>query len=632
MHRRVNVNHTWLSPRLLLSVCGLLLVLLLAGCDLMGASGTPTPVVTATPAGPTDTPVPPTATPVPPTNTPSPRTLAGHVLDAYSGRPISGARVTAGTSASGSAADGGYDLGVVAPGTMVEAAAPGYAPATVDSSAGATLDISLRPTTLHGRVTDSKTGKPLQGVIVRIDLAGAPAAPAVTATTTVTSSGALAPLLGRAPLSFQVDITPTATSEVAPTGAVTDTAPTAVPSPTVPPSPPPVMPTPYADDKMILAVTDADGNYSMDNVPENPLVTFKMPGYKLTKVTVGRTATQDQALDPFVVKAVYMTASAATYDPLYQPIIEAADKTEINAIVLNIQDDNARLVYDTQVKMAVDSGAISKILPNIKNVVAEFHKHNLYVIARMVTFMQPAVAEANPSLSVLSKATGKPWKGGELSQQRWLDPTNPAARQYPLALAREAVSLGFDEIQFDYIRFPSDPAPGEHWDNMTFSQPVDSQSKPKYIEQFATEAHNMLNTTDAFMSVDIFGYTVWPDQNGQALNAVIGQVFPNLIGHTDYICPMIYPSHFSRGEMGFSDPNAHPYEIIKQAGIYTGERMVGQRAKYRPWLQGFDWTHLVYDAHLYRLQIQAADETGAAGWMFWDPSNVYSVGGFLPEP
>ncbi|HET7081452.1 MAG TPA: carboxypeptidase-like regulatory domain-containing protein, partial [Chloroflexia bacterium] len=142
MHRRVNVNHAWLSPRLLLSVCGLLLVLLLAGCDLMGASGTPTPVVTATPAGPTDTPVPPTETPVPPTNTPSPRTLAGHVLDAYSGRPISGARVTAGTSASGSAADGGYDLGVVAPGTMVEAAAPGYAPATVDSSAGATLDIS----------------------------------------------------------------------------------------------------------------------------------------------------------------------------------------------------------------------------------------------------------------------------------------------------------------------------------------------------------------------------------------------------------------------------------------------------------------------------------------------------------
>jgi len=142
----------------------------------------------------------------------------------------------------------------------------------------------------------------------------------------------------------------------------------------------------------------------------------------------------------------------------------------------------------------------------------------------------------------------------------------------------------------------------------------------------------MLNTTDAFMSVDIFGYTVWPDQNGLPLNRVIGQVFERLIGQTDYISPMIYPSHFSAGEMGFADPNAHPYEIIKQAGIYTDQRIASQRAKYRPWLQGFDWNHLAYDGHLYRLQIQATDETGAAGWMFWDPSNIYSADGFNPKP
>ena len=132
----------------------------------------------------------------------------------------------------------------------------------------------------------------------------------------------------------------------------------------------------------------------------------------------------------------------------------------------------------------------------------------------------------------------------------------------------------------------------------------------------------MLNETDTFMSADIFGYTVWPDQDGQPLNASIGQVFERMIGHTDYICPMIYPSHFSNGEMGFANPNAHPYEFVKQAGIYTKERIAGQRAEYRPWLQAFDWYDDVDyegDPTNIRLQIQATEETGGMGWQMWDP-------------
>ncbi|HUS13458.1 MAG TPA: putative glycoside hydrolase, partial [Chloroflexia bacterium] len=533
-----------------------------------------------------------------------------------------------------STGDGQFDLGVVAPGTAVEATAPGYAPVTADSGSGATMVITLRPTSVHGRVTDAKTGKPLYGVIVRIDLpagSAAPAAtgtaaPAVTATLTVTPGAQLPVLYG----SFTALRAAQVLTDTTPAPAVPTATEPPPPSPT--PTPPPPMPTPFVNDKMILAVTDADGRYTLDNVPLSPTLTLKMPGYKLTKVPLTHATSQDVALEPFVVKALYMTAFGVSAPVLYDPIMDLADNTEINAVVLNIQDDSARVVYDTKVQMAIDSGAVDKsILPNIKDLIADFHKRDLYVIARMVTFMQPAVADANPALAVRSKATGKPWIGGELSQQRWLDPTNPRAREYPLALAYEATTLGFDEIQFDYIRFPSDPAEGEKFENLSYSQPADNKTKPQYIAQFMTEAHNMLNTTDAFMSVDVFGYTVWPDQNGQPLNAVIGQVFEPIIGHTDYICPMIYPSHFSAGELGFSDPNAHPYEIIKRAGEYTQERIAGQRAKYRPWLQGFDWTHLAYDGRLYRLQIQAAAETGAAGWMFWDPSNVYSGDGFNPE-
>ncbi len=637
--------------RYTLAPAGLALALLLGGCDAFGPSAVNTPVSagpTAAPTvgaptlaptltGPTAPPAPPTDTPVPPSATPAPRSLAGHVLDAYTGKPLPGVHLTGPSATADSGADGAYSLGAVPSDAPVQASAPGYAPASLPSGSGPTLDISLRPTTIKGRVTDSATGKPLYGVIVRIDLpaGGADTAPAsapVTATLTPSSStlrpqGALPiwrPGLVLTDTGSTATVPPNDSPADRPTAAVAGT----LAPPTATATPPPVMPTPFANDKLIIAVTGPDGSYSIDNAPLNPTLTFKMPGYKLIHVPLGRSAGADVALEPFVAKALYMTAAAATYDPLHGPIMDLADNTEINAIVLNIQDDNAKVVYQTGVQIAQDSKAISLVLPNIKDVVADLHKHNLYVIARMVTFMQPAVAEANPGLAVRSKATGKPWTGGELSQQHWLDPTNPAARQYPLALAREAAALGFDEVQFDYIRFPSDPAPGETWDDMSFSQPADDTTKPGYIAQFAREAHDMLNTTDTFMSMDIFGYTVWPDQNGQPLNASIGQVFERLIGNTDYISPMIYPSHFSSGEMGFKDPNAHPYEIIKQAGLYTDKRIAGQRADYRPWLQGFDWNHLPYDGHLYRLQIQAADETGAAGWMFWDPSNVYSGDGF----
>jgi hypothetical protein len=124
------------------------------------------------------------------------------------------------------------------------------------------------------------------------------------------------------------------------------------------------------------------------------------------------------------------------------------------------------------------------------------------------------------------------------------------------------------------------------------------------------------------------GSTAWPDQNGQPLNGAIGQVFERMIGHTDYVSPMIYPSHFTNGEMGFANPNAHPYEIIKQAGIYTNDRIAGQRAKYRPWLQAFDWMDDVDyegDPHSIQVQIQAAEESNAEGWLMWDASNKYKA-------
>jgi hypothetical protein len=607
-----------------------LLVPALAGCDLLGGPTAtpvpPAPTNTAGPPPPTATPAPPTATPVPPT--PTPRALSGHVSNAFDGSPIVGAHLTAGARETTSDALGVFRFDVLDNNVEVRVVASGYATTTLDSGTGATLEVALRPTSLSGRITDVETGAPLQGVIVRVDLpdGAAPAEP-ITPTATMTTTGQeRAPGLSSLPVLHATgvftEIAPVTTPEDTPAAGATSAPPTATPSPT------PIMPQPRVKPNMILAVTDEDGRYTLENLPANPTLTLKEPGYELTKVQVGNVVTQDIQLKPFVVKALYMTANAASYPPLYDHILKLADDTEINAIVLNVQTDPADVAYDSQIPIVRESKAIDLVMPDVKGVIKTFHDHKLYVIARMVTFMQPNIALANPDLSVMSSKTGKPWTGGYLGQQHWLDPTNPKAQDYVLSLAKEISELGFDELQFDYVRFPSDPGGTDTWESQKFSVPVDEFSKPRYIEQFLTRAHDMLDETDTFMSIDIFGYTVWPDQGGKPLNGVIGQVFERMIGHTDYVSPMIYPSHFTNGEMGFANPNAHPYEIIKQAGIYTGERIAGQRAKYRPWLQAFDWmddTDYEGDPHNIRLQIQAAEETGAVGWQMWDASNRYTA-------
>ncbi len=606
----------------------LLLVPVLAGCDLLGGTTAATPVPpaptnTAGPPPPTATLPPPTETPVPPT--PTPRALTGHVTNVYDGSPIVGAQVTAGDKTTTTDSNGGFRFDVLEENVPVRVEAKGYAAMTATTGTTATLDLAMRPTVLSGRITDADTGAPLQGVIVRVDLPdpNAPASP-ITPTETVTTTGReINPGLSSLPAIHATGVfTEIAPSDTpaAPTATATAIPPTATPTAT------PIMPQARVLPNMIIAVTDEDGRYTLENLPDKATLTLKEPGYTLTKVQVGNAVTQDVQLKPFVVKGLYMTANASSYPPLYDNIMKIADNTEINTIVLNVQTDPADVAYDSQIPLVRQSKAIDLVMPDVKGVIQKLHDHGLYVIARMVTFMQPNIALANPDLAVMSSKTGKVWTGGYLGQQHWLDPTNPKAQDYVLSLAKEISALGFDELQFDYIRFPSDPGPGDSWASQKFSVPVDEDSKPRYIEQFLTRAHDMLDETDTFMSVDIFGYTVWPDQEGKPMNGVIGQVFERIIGHTDYVSPMIYPSHFTNGEMGFANPNAHPYEIIKQAGVYTNERIAGQRAKYRPWLQAFDWYDDVDyegDPHSIQVQIQAAEESNAEGWLMWDASNKY---------
>lgn len=608
--------------------------LVLSGCSLGPISLGDSP----TPSGTSKTPSAPSSPTVPPaTATPAQISVEGRVEDSYTGQAIAGAQVNAGGTITQTNSSGLFSFNAVAPDAKLVAKADGYASATADAKGASNLTIKLRPTTLSGKVTDGSTGKPLAAVLVKLVLPTEPSPtlttsvpatltvlPAATATTSTLGygKGLAAPLGASAFYTTFIPVETATPTEVLPTNTPLPPTATFTPKP-IPPTGP----------GFVAVYTDDNGEYSFTDVPEGASITFKMPGYKLVKDVIGNSAKKDQAMEVFKVEAIYITAPVQVTKSMYDPLMEFVQKSRINAVVINVQNDDSEWVFDTKNPDAVEADNTDVYLENMAERVKALKDKGIYTIARVVTFQQPTMAKARPEWAVKSSVTGKVWIGGELNQQAWLDASIPATHDYILEMTKEVIALGFDEIQYDYVRFPSDPAPIEPG-KPVFSQPLTDTTKALAIEQFLTKAHAVIQPTDAFMSIDIFGYSLWPDQAGKPLNGVIGQVFENMVDHTDYVCPMIYPSHFTPGEAGCAKPAVCAYELVHRSGEFAEKRFAGKRAKYRPWLEDFDW---VYGKTLIDYtspgttkvadQIRAAKETNAWGWQWWDASNEYQPRG-----
>lgn len=625
-----------LSRLPLVSVLIVVVAVALAGCSIGPDGNAPPQQGTPVPTGPTTPPLPPTNTVSPPTATPSPRALNGLVVDAYTNKPIVGAEVTAGGILTATNPDGLFFFDDVPLNSKMSVKSGGYSALELETGIVNHVDVKLRPNTVSGRVTDATTGKPLAGVLVKLVLPTAPTTSTTPinpstnmtgtvvppATTPTTSTNALGKVLA-APV---YDV-PTPTVEPAVTTStttLTQTLPTNTPNPpTATPTPKPIPPT---GDGFVAVYTDNDGSYFFKDIPQGASLTFKTPGYKLTRMPVGDTARKDVALDMFKVNGIYLTANWASDPDLLAGTLAWVKNSRINAVVLNVQNDASAWVYDTKNQDAIQAKNTDEFVKDMPALVKKLQDQGLYVIARVVTFQQKTMAEARPDWAVKSSTSGKPWKGGYAAQQRWLDASNPAVQDYIVSMTKEVLAMGFDEIQYDYVRFPSDPAPSESGEMVFSSGPLTDTGKTMALDGFLKKAHAAIEPTDAFMSIDVFGYTLWPDQDGKPLLGVIGQVIPVLMHDTDYICPMIYPSHFSPGEQGCDKPAQCAYKLVHKSGEYAAPLFDGQTTKYRPWLEGFDWPGADYTSPgttKIAEQIQAAAETNSWGWTIWDAANTY---------
>ncbi|WP_168119359.1 putative glycoside hydrolase [Paenibacillus sp. HB172176] len=337
----------------------------------------------------------------------------------------------------------------------------------------------------------------------------------------------------------------------------------------------------------------------------------------------GSIAKHDPEPDTPPIKGIYVTSHIAGIQSRMDPLIKLVDDSGLNAMVIDVKDDNGYITYPTTTPELLDFGTPKKFIPSIDDLMTKLKDHNVYPIARIVVFKDTVLAVKHPELSYL-QADGTIWKNGK--GESFVNPYRQEVWDYNIAIAKEAARLGFKEIQFDYVRFPEGFE--TRADSLTFSKT--EQSRVDVVADFVKYAREQLEPLGVRVSVDIFGYAASvPAAEG------IGQDFLKISNNVHVISPMIYPSHYSTGWFNLKAPDLKPYETIKGALEDTHEKLKddGELTPIiRPWIQDFtaSWlgkgNYQTYGKEQVEQQIKALHDSGIDEYLLWNASNKYSQG------
>ena len=315
---------------------------------------------------------------------------------------------------------------------------------------------------------------------------------------------------------------------------------------------------------------------------------------------------------PEYVRGIYLTAYSAGSATYRNNLLEKIKNSRINTVVIDIKDYSGYILYDSQLAFVENIGAEDNRLGNLEEILKQFHNLNIYVIARQTVFQDPILAQGRPELAIKTK-NGSTWY--DKSGLAWVDPAQEEVWQYNLAIAQEAVSLGFDEINFDYMRYPSDGSIG----NISYNIPA-GETKTTMLDKFFAYLSKNL-TGLAPISIDTFGLVM--DHTDDDYDLGIGQRLDRVALYFDYVCPMMYPSHYPLTYLGFANSAEHPGAVISYGLEVTSSTMTGQRASLRPWLQAFN-LGAIYDQGKIDAQTKATEAASTtSGWLLWNARNYY---------
>lgn len=323
-------------------------------------------------------------------------------------------------------------------------------------------------------------------------------------------------------------------------------------------------------------------------------------------------------IPPVKVKGIYVTGPAAGSERMEQ-LIDLVSSTELNTMVIDVKNDEGNLTYKMEVPASANLEAGIRYVKDMPALVERLHQQGIYVIARIVCFKDPVLAAARPELA-LRLPDGKAVM--DANGLAWVNPYKEEVWDYLCTLAECASRDGFDEIQFDYVRFPI----GNDANAADYGVDMSTYPREAGLTDFFDYASKRLHEKQIIFGADLFGTIIGSDVDRDRT----GQNYLSIAEHTDAICPMIYPSHYANGTFGMNVPDQYPYETIANA-LQLSKEELGEtdspKGVVRPWLQCFNaiWVdgHITYGSKEVHDQIQAVYDAGYEEWFLWHASNHY---------
>ena len=323
-------------------------------------------------------------------------------------------------------------------------------------------------------------------------------------------------------------------------------------------------------------------------------------------------------IPPVKVKGIYVTGPAAGSERMEQ-LIDLVSSTELNTMVIDVKNDEGNLTYKMEVPASANLEAGIRYVKDMPALVERLHQQGIYVIARIVCFKDPVLAAARPELA-LRLPDGKAVM--DANGLAWVNPYKEEVWDYLCTLAECASRDGFDEIQFDYVRFPI----GNDANAADYGVDMSTYPREAGLTDFFNYASKRLHEKQIIFGADLFGTIIGSDVDRDRT----GQNYLSIAEHTDAICPMIYPSHYANGTFGMNVPDQYPYETIANA-LQLSKEELGEtdspKGVVRPWLQCFNaiWVdgHITYGSKEVHDQIQAVYDAGYEEWFLWHASNHY---------
>ncbi len=500
---------------------------------------------------------------------------SGHISDAYSGQPIVGVTMQAETNqpitdtnpipflrhtttlTATSNTSGAYTFRNLPDDARIIIAVDGYISQTIPiaSVTGANpFDRRLRPTSLRGTVVDASSGQPVPSAFIFVG----------TAQQWATAQGV-------------ETLTP---------------------------------------GSLISSVTGKSGaiNLPLGDLDPTRTMLVKAPGYQVMTTTFAATSTLTVKLTPFQAKAIYVRADTVNTPGNFAALLDLADKTGINAFVIEVKGDAGYVLYDSRLPAVQQDNAMGHGgIGDLDSVLATLKQHHIYAIARMVTFWDDPASAAHPDWAIHSAGHGGSWS--DANGDHWLDPYNPAAADYNLSIAKELVSRGFDEIQFDDVGFPTVGALGD----MAFPL-ANGKAASAAVQDFLLRAQAAVAPLGGMVAATTYGLTPTTKGDGGG-----GLDFGLMAQYADYLCPTLYPSSFGKGFLGFDVPDQHPSDIVGYVLQKGAPRLLDAHAKLRPWLQAFTSNNVSYGPTEIKAETAAAASYNTSGWMLWNYSNQYDA-------